>query len=298
MRYSLSSPEVVDRDPRHEEPGRGRHERRLLRRPSLPRRPARRSSPSTAGQGTTTNDRRHPESASNCCSPTRSARRSPPDRGLSAARQHRVPQPPPARRARRPQRPRRLHRGRPAAGGLVLPTLYQSASAEGTPTTRGPSWPRPRPRSPSSSSRPLPGSRISASRPPCCSPATSRAEQLALIDTLAEQWNRTGHDLRVIALSVNRAATQLAPDHAGVFETTLLSALWPDRVHLDQIPLPADAPAPDPVDSVDYDHRHDPGHPLWGVMGPDPRQYRPEQAHLLLDEIVTWTCQQVDNASS
>ncbi len=123
-------------------------------------------------------------------------------------------------------------------------------------------------------------------------------EQLALIDTLAEQWNGTGHDLRVIALSVNRAETQLAPDHAGVFETTLLSALWPDRVHLDQIPLPADAPAPDPVDSVDYDHRHDPGHPLWGVMGPDPRQYRPEQAHLLLDEIVTWTCQQVDNASS
>jgi creatinine amidohydrolase len=123
-------------------------------------------------------------------------------------------------------------------------------------------------------------------------------EQLALIDGLAARWNEAAGDtgMRALALSVSRATTPLAPDHAGVFETTLLSALWPDRVQLDQIPLDADRPAPDPLGATGYDHRHDPAHPLWGVMGPDPRDYRPEHASALLAQVVGWTQAQVQQA--
>lgn len=128
-------------------------------------------------------------------------------------------------------------------------------------------------------------------------------EQLALVDDVAARWNQGpgasgGTGLRALALSVNRAETPLAPDHAGVFETTLLSALWPDLVRLDRIPLDPDEPAPDPVGALGFDHRHDPTHPLWGVMGPDPRGYDPDQAQPLLEAVVAWTRAEVDKALS
>ena len=122
-------------------------------------------------------------------------------------------------------------------------------------------------------------------------------EQLALVDAVAARWNVSGDTaMRALALSVDRADTPLTPDHAGVFETTLLSALRPDLVQLDQIPLDADQPAPDPADATGYDHRHDPAHPLWGVMGPDPRGYDPAKARTLLEAVVAWTRAQVDQA--
>jgi creatinine amidohydrolase len=119
-------------------------------------------------------------------------------------------------------------------------------------------------------------------------------EQLALVDGVAARWNAGGDaSLRALALSVNRAETSLTPDHAGVFETTLLSALWPDKVQLDRIPLEPGLASPDPAGATGYEHRHDPAHPLWGVMGPDPRGYRPDDARALLDDVVGWTQAQV-----
>ncbi|HEY0240874.1 MAG TPA: creatininase family protein [Friedmanniella sp.] len=122
-------------------------------------------------------------------------------------------------------------------------------------------------------------------------------EQLALVDEVAARWNASGDTtLRALALSVDRAETPLAPDHAGVFETTLLAALRPELVRLDRIPLDAGQPAPDPAGATGYEHRHDPAHPLWGVMGPDPRGYDPAYAQTLLDAVVAWTEAQVEQA--
>jgi creatinine amidohydrolase len=121
-------------------------------------------------------------------------------------------------------------------------------------------------------------------------------EQLALVDELAARWNTehaAGDGLRALALSVNRTDARLAPDHAGIFETTLLAALWPDRVRLDRLPTSEDVPSADPDGGVDYDHRHDPAHPLWGIMGPDPRAFDASQAPGLLEEIVGWTSAKV-----
>jgi creatinine amidohydrolase len=121
-------------------------------------------------------------------------------------------------------------------------------------------------------------------------------EQLALIDDIAAGWNGANTGLRVLALAVSRAATRMAPDHAGVFETSLLSALHPGRVQLRQLPPLRQAPAADPGGDVRGNHRHDAGHPLYGVFGPDPRTFDPGRAGELLDEIVTWLIGQVETA--
>ena len=60
-------------------------------------------------------------------------------------------------------------------------------------------------------------------------------EQLAMIDAVAEQWNRAGNQLQVVALSINGSDAGVAPDHAGVFETSALYAMWPGRVQLDRL---------------------------------------------------------------
>jgi creatinine amidohydrolase len=122
-------------------------------------------------------------------------------------------------------------------------------------------------------------------------------EQLALVDDIADRWNTTNSAMRVVSLAVNRAAAHIAPDHAGVFETTLLSAMWADRVQLHQLPSMQQAPSNDPDGDVMGKHRHDPAHPLYGVFGPDPRTFDPDRAGDLLEEVVAWTVGQVDTAT-
>ena len=119
-------------------------------------------------------------------------------------------------------------------------------------------------------------------------------EQLALIDELADRWNASRPSPKALALSVNRTDARTTPDHAGIFETTLLSSMWPDRVQLDRLPSLSEVPADSSDPFAGYDHRHDPAHPLWGVMGPDPRSYDPDHARALLEDVVSWTTAQVD----
>ncbi len=121
-------------------------------------------------------------------------------------------------------------------------------------------------------------------------------EQLALIDDVAGSWNAGDSGTQVLALAVNRARAHLAPDHAGLFETSLLSALWPERVHLQRLPGLASAPSLDPDGDVHGPQRHDPQHPLYGVFGPDPRTFDPARAAELLAEIVAWTIGRLDRA--
>jgi creatinine amidohydrolase len=97
---------------------------------------------------------------------------------------------------------------------------------------------------------------------------------------------------------VNRTQARVAPDHAGIFETSLLSALWPDRVQVDQLPSLEDAPANDPGGDDRGEHRHSPSHPLHGVFGPDPRRFDPTRATDLLEDVVDWTSKQVEQTDS
>jgi creatinine amidohydrolase len=118
-------------------------------------------------------------------------------------------------------------------------------------------------------------------------------EQIAMVRAIATRWNAGGHAMRVLALSMNEIApSPIRPDHAGVFETTLLHALWPDRVDLGQLP-----PKPARTGDIEEDgwgpQRHTTGHPLWGVVGPDPRDFDPAQGPVLLAAAVDWLVRSV-----
>ena len=110
--------------------------------------------------------------------------------------------------------------------------------------------------------------------------------QLVMIDRIAAEWNAAKHRLRVFSTAVNRIeGLAIAPDHAGVFETTLLYALHPDLVQLGRLPSLDKVP----LATDDWqDSRHDPKHPVWGVFGPDPRGFDPRLASTLLASSVDW----------
>lgn len=114
-------------------------------------------------------------------------------------------------------------------------------------------------------------------------------EQLDMIDRLAV--SHSDKDIRVFATAVNRVkGLDISPDHAGVFETTLLYAMHPNLVQIDRLPLLTDAP----LTTDDWgETRHDPKHPVFGVFGPDPRGFDPKRAATLLATAVDWLADRV-----
>jgi creatinine amidohydrolase len=114
-------------------------------------------------------------------------------------------------------------------------------------------------------------------------------EQLAMVDSVAAQWNAENRPLTVIGTGVNRCQTAtLPPDHAGAFETSLLYSLWPELVHTELLPPLASNPSVDPGGDTMGLQRHNPEHALWGVFGPDPREVDLQQATALKDSLVDW----------
>jgi creatinine amidohydrolase len=118
-------------------------------------------------------------------------------------------------------------------------------------------------------------------------------EQLDMIDQIAARWNEVG--FKVIATAVNRIeGLELGPDHAGIFETSLLAAMWPNLVQLSRLPSLAQVALADGEDDF-CDVRHNPHHPLYGIFGPDPRNFDTTKAQKLLTDCVKWL---VSTASS
>ncbi len=117
--------------------------------------------------------------------------------------------------------------------------------------------------------------------------------QLNMIDRVAANWNGRNGSLKAVATAVNRIqGLEIAPDHAGIFETTLLAALHPDLVQLERLKSLDEAPLP--VDeNVFGEDRHNPSHPIYGVFGPDPRHYAKSKAGPLLAACVQWLVAQV-----
>ncbi len=113
-------------------------------------------------------------------------------------------------------------------------------------------------------------------------------EQIDMLKAIQGNWLHGNNRMRVRTLAVNMAeGLALRPDHAGMFETTLLGALWPDRVRTDLLPPLERAPSIDPGGEMGP-QRHDPQHPLFGIFGPDPRRYDAAAAPALLQSLVEW----------
>jgi creatinine amidohydrolase len=117
-------------------------------------------------------------------------------------------------------------------------------------------------------------------------------DQVAMIERLADDWNARGGPMKVLGLAVSAIeGLPLAPDHAAIFETTLLGELWPTRVRTDLLPPVIDGPLPE-TDSWSRE-RHDARHPLHGIFGPDPRAFDAASAPKLVDAAVDWIVERV-----
>ena len=114
-------------------------------------------------------------------------------------------------------------------------------------------------------------------------------EQLELMQRVAADWNLSGLKLKAIFASVNMPLPKHlpAPDHAGIFETTLLSNFWPETIHLEQLPPLDEHPRDDPDDNQYGLHRHNVGNPLRGIFGADPRGIDMSDRQDLLVALVT-----------
>lgn len=107
-------------------------------------------------------------------------------------------------------------------------------------------------------------------------------EQLEMISSISSNWSKSEKRMKVIDLAINMPLESApSPDHAGIFETTVLSRFEPETINLSKLPTLAEAPAVDPNGDPYGIHRHDPSHVLWGVFGPDPRNFDPANADTL-----------------
>lgn len=117
--------------------------------------------------------------------------------------------------------------------------------------------------------------------------------QLEMIDRIKRNWDDADHQLKVMVTAMNRIKDlRIGPDHAGIFETTLLHALYPELVQIERLPSLAKAPLA-PNDNW-ADGRHDPAHPIWGVIGPDPRRFDPTKSKELLDAAIASLAREVN----
>jgi creatinine amidohydrolase len=108
--------------------------------------------------------------------------------------------------------------------------------------------------------------------------------QLDMIARLAT--SHSNKDSKVLSAAPKHIEGLSIPyDHAGVFETTLLYALHPHLVQMNRLPSLQEVP----LTTDDWDKtRHDPKHPVYGVVGADPRGFDPQQAGKLLYDSVEW----------
>jgi len=107
-------------------------------------------------------------------------------------------------------------------------------------------------------------------------------EQLEMISSISAKWSQGSNQMKVIDLGINMPLDSApSPDHAGVFETTVLSRFEPETIDLSKLPSVEEVPSIDPDGDPYGLHRHDPSHVLWGVFGPDPRHFDPASADAL-----------------
>ncbi len=116
-------------------------------------------------------------------------------------------------------------------------------------------------------------------------------EQLAMIDRLAR--SHTDAEIEVLSFAVSHIeGSNFGPDHAAIFETTLLAALHPELVQIKRLP-PLTAGNVHAAEDPFGCQRHNPDHELYGIFGPDPRLFKPADAAELLSHSVRWLVSKV-----
>lgn len=125
-------------------------------------------------------------------------------------------------------------------------------------------------------------------------------EQIAMIQRLAAEWNAGESAMTVLALAMNMGKedprVSMKPDHAGLFETTLLASFWPQTVDIAALPPMVPGEDVDAGRSPYGRQRLDPDHPLWSIFGADPRPYDPAGCAPLQAAMLDWFGDRVNAA--
>lgn len=112
-------------------------------------------------------------------------------------------------------------------------------------------------------------------------------EQLEMVRSLSGPGTAPG--MQVLALSdYYLPDPPFQPDHAAIFETSMMLGLDPKSVHLNQLPPMDKAPADANGGGSWGDHRYDEADPLYGIFGEDPRRVQPQAAQKLVESTVKW----------
>lgn len=121
--------------------------------------------------------------------------------------------------------------------------------------------------------------------------------QVQSLKALDDQWNlerQVGQrQLSLRCLSLDQVPDlPIQPDHAGLFETSLLKQLRPDLVDLGLLPGEQEVALNNGEADPYGEARRDPNHPLFGIFGPDPRLYDESTARVLVGQILSWLVNQ------
>lgn len=121
-------------------------------------------------------------------------------------------------------------------------------------------------------------------------------EQIKVLQGLEKLHSDRSGGISVRALSVTLPNdVDLNPDHAALFETTLLAAICPERIKLSELP-PLGNSEPDPQGTEMGAQRHSVDHELYGIFGPDPRNFDVTQSSKLLESLVESLLKEVEFA--
>ena len=122
--------------------------------------------------------------------------------------------------------------------------------------------------------------------------------QLAALQVLEKEWAEGNNGMKLLYLSIHNCPNaSLKGDHGAIFETSVLTQLRPELVHLDRLPNQHDHPAADPQQDSWGPHRRDPENVLFGILGDDPRNYHEETAKNLVATLSQWMEDQISQAT-
>lgn len=109
---------------------------------------------------------------------------------------------------------------------------------------------------------------------------------------LEHVWESKWRALKLITLNPDDSPDKpIAADHGGLFETALLKSLQPDAIDLSEL---SDAPLAE--SNTAGPQRRDPSHPLYGVIGADPRPLTDEQCVVVREHLLAWIIREVEAA--
>jgi len=120
------------------------------------------------------------------------------------------------------------------------------------------------------------------------------SRQLEALAALNIKWEAIKETLNISILSISDCPNvRIEADHGALFETSVLAQIHPQLVKLGNLPSKEEVPANDLEGNSKGNHRRDPDNVLFGVFGDDPRDYKQEQAKIILKEIISWVISEV-----